>query len=217
MCTTPDITTFDLEAVKPSISTTAGAVFKFYENQADATAQNNNYIQNLLNYNGNDGQILYVVVSNGGFCSKMVELKLLKEATPTAKLKTSKIKICPGESVTLSAEGGNTYLWSNFSGTADTQTVTLYQTTVFTVYAIGTKGCKSLNPATIRIEVTPEITSPLTDVEMCVGDIVTLDAGAGLNYKYLWSTGATTQKINVDQWGIYTVEIDNGICKRFSL
>ncbi|TLX25055.1 gliding motility-associated C-terminal domain-containing protein [Chryseobacterium indologenes] len=214
LCTTPDITTFDLEAVKPSISTTAGAVFKFYENQADATAQNNNYIQNLLNYNGNDGQILYVVVSNGGFCSKMVELKLLKEATPTAKLKTSKIKICPGESVTLSAEGGNTYLWSNFSGTADTQTVTLYQTTVFTVYAIGTKGCKSLNPATIRIEVTPEITSPLTDVEMCVGDIVTLDAGAGPNYKYLWSTGATTQKINVYQWGIYTVEIDNGICKK---
>jgi hypothetical protein len=32
---------------------------------------------------------LYVVVSNGGFCSKMVELKLFKEETPVAKLKTS--------------------------------------------------------------------------------------------------------------------------------
>ncbi|AZA82864.1 gliding motility protein [Chryseobacterium lactis] len=214
LCTTPDITTFDLESIKPSISTTPGAVFKFYENQADAIAQNNNYIQNILNYNGNDGQILYVVVSNGGFCSKTVELTLLKEATPTAKVKVSKIKICPGESVTLTAEGGDTYLWSNFPGTGNMQTVTLYQTTIFTVYALGTKGCKSLNPATVRVEVTPEITSPLTDVEICVGDKATLDAGAGPGYKYLWSTGATTQKIDVDQWGIYTVEIDNGICKK---
>ncbi|MFP3831812.1 choice-of-anchor L domain-containing protein [Chryseobacterium sp. SIMBA_028] len=214
LCTTPDITTFDLSTIKPSISPTPGAIFKFYEQQADAVAQNNNYIQNILNYNGNDGQILYVVVSNGGFCSKMVELKLLKEATPTTKVKASSIKVCPGETVTLTAEGGDTYLWSNFPGTGNMQDVTLYQSTTFTVYAIGAKGCKSLNPATIRIEVTPEITTPLTDVEMCVGDQVTLDAGAGPNYKYLWSTGATTQKINVNQWGIYTVEIDNGFCKK---
>lgn len=214
LCTTPDITTFDLSTIKPAISPTPGAVFKFYVNQADAIAQNNNYIQNILNYNGNDGQILYVVVSNGGFCSKMVELKLLKEVTPTAKVKSSRIKICPGESVTLTAEGGDSYQWVNFMGTGNMQTVTLYQTTVFTVYAVGAKGCRSLNPATIRIEVTPEIESPLKDVEMCIGDVVTLDAGAGPNYKYVWSTGATTQKIDVDKWGIYTVEVDNGICKK---
>ncbi|MFZ4927695.1 choice-of-anchor L domain-containing protein [Chryseobacterium sp. Mn2064] len=214
LCTTPDITTFDLSTVMPLISPTPGAIFKFYVDQADAIAQNGNYIQTPLNYNGNDGQILYVVVSNGGFCSKMVELKLLKETTPTAKVKSSRIKICPGESVTLTAEGGDTYEWSNFLGTGNMQTVTLYQTTTFTVYALGTKGCKSLNPATIRIEVTPEITSPLKDVEICVGDKVTLDAGAGPGFKYLWSTGATTQKIDVDQWGIYSVEVDNGICKK---
>ena len=214
LCTTPDITTFDLSTIMPSISPTPGAIFKFYVNQADAIAQNGNYIQTPLNYNGNDGQILYVVVSNGGFCSKMVELTLLKETTPTAKVKSSRIKICPGESVTLTAEGGDTYEWSNFMGTGNMQTVTLYQTTTFTVYALGTKGCKSLNPATIRIEVTPEITSPLKDVEMCIGDKVTLDAGAGAGFKYLWSTGATTQKIDVDQWGIYSVEVDNGICKK---
>lgn len=214
LCTTPDITTFDLTSIMSTISPTPGAVFKFYVNQADAIAQNDNYIQNILKYNGNDGQILYVVVSNGSFCSKMVELKLLKETTPTAKVKASKIKICPGETVTLTAEGGDSYQWVNFMGTGNIQTVTLYQTTTFTVYALGAKGCKSLNPATIRIEVTPEITSPLKDVEMCIGDVVTLDAGAGPNYTYLWSTGATTQKIDVDQWGIYTVEINNGICKK---
>ncbi|MFC3758368.1 choice-of-anchor L domain-containing protein [Chryseobacterium tructae] len=214
LCSTPDITTFDLSTIKPTISTTPGAIFKFYEKQTDAVAENNNYIQNILNYNGTDGQILYVVVSNGGFCSRLIELKLLKEETPVAKVKASSIQICPGETVTLTGEGGNTYLWDNFPGTGNIQTVTLYKTTVFNVYAIGEKGCKSLNPATIRIEVVPEIKSPLTDVEMCDGDRVTLDAGAGPKYKYKWSTGATTQKIDVEKWGIYTVEIDNGYCKK---
>lgn len=214
LCTTPDITTYDLTNAMSSISPTPGAVFRFYVNQADAVAQNGNYIQNVLNYNGTDGQILYTVVSNGGFCSKMIELKLLKEATPVAGIKSSRIKICPGETVTLTAEGGVTYQWVNFPGTGNTQTVTLHQTTTFTVYAVGAKGCRSLNPATIKVEVTPEITSPLKDVEMCLGDRITLDAGAGPNYKYLWSTGATTQTITADSWGVYTVEIDNGFCKK---
>ncbi|UOU98072.1 gliding motility-associated C-terminal domain-containing protein [Chryseobacterium daecheongense] len=214
LCTTPDITTFDLTNAMSSISPTPGAVFYFYENLTDAQAQNGNYIQNILSYNGTDGQILYVVVSNGGFCSQLVELELLKEATPVAHLTSSRIKVCPGETVDFTASGGNTYLWNNFPGTGNTQSATLYQTTTFTVYALGVKGCKSLQPATVTVEVTPEITSPLKDVEMCIGDRVTLDAGAGPNYKYLWSTGATTQTINVDQLGVYTVTIDNGYCTK---
>ena len=214
LCATPDITTFDLTNAIPLISPTPGAVFRFYVNQTDAIAQNGNYIQNILNYNGNDGQILYTVVSDGNFCSKMIELKLLKETAPTAGLKSSRIKICPGETVTLTAEGGTSYQWTNFLGTGNIQTATLYQTTTFTVYAVGAKGCRSLNPARITVEVTPELTSPLKDVEMCLGDRVILDAGAGPNYKYLWNTGATTQTIVASDWGVYTVEVDNGFCKK---
>lgn len=214
LCSTPDITTFDLTNAMSTISPTPGAVFRFYEDENDALAKNDNYIQNVLNYNGNDGQILYTVVSDGGFCSKLIELTLLKETTPKAGVKSSRIKICPGETVTLTAEGGASYQWANFLGTGDTQTATLYQTTTFTVYAVGTKGCRSLNPATITVEVTPELTSPLKDVEMCLGDRVILDAGAGPNYKYLWNTGATTQTIPVSDWGVYTVEVDNGFCKK---
>ncbi|WP_294208011.1 choice-of-anchor L domain-containing protein [uncultured Chryseobacterium sp.] len=214
LCTTPDITTFDLSTILPAISTTPGAVFRIYVNQADAMAQNNNYLTNILNYNGTDGQILYVVVSNGGFCSKMVQLNLRKEATPTASVVATKLKICPGDTVNLTATGGTTYEWSNFQGTGNTQSVTLFNTTTFTVYAIGAKGCRSLKPATVTVEVIPEMTSPLMDVEMCMGDRVVLDAGAGTNYTYLWSTGATTQTINVDQLGVYTVAVNNGYCTR---
>ncbi|ALR29820.1 gliding motility protein [Chryseobacterium sp. IHB B 17019] len=214
LCTTTDVTWFDLTDAMPSISTTTGAVFHFYEDQADALAQNDDYIQDVLHYNGNDGQILYVVVSNGGFCSKMIELKLLKEARPTAHVVASKLKVCPGEVVDFTATGGATYEWSNFPGTGNTQSATVHNTTTFTVYALGPKGCKSSLPATITVEVVPALTSPLADVEICQGDRVTLDAGAGPNYTYQWSTGEITQTINVDQLGIYTVTIKNGYCEK---
>jgi gliding motility-associated-like protein len=214
LCTTPDVTTFNLNATKASISNNAlTATFRFYENQADALAQNNSYITNIYNYNGTDGQVLFVVVSDGIFCSKLVELTLHREVTPVAQLASSQYRICAGESVTLTASGGVTYQWDNFGGSGSTQTVTLHQSTEFTVYAIGTQGCKSLQPAKVRIEVIPAITTPLLDVEMCVGDSIVLDAGAGNNYTYLWNTGATTQTIVANELGIYTVEIDNGVCK----
>lgn len=214
LCSTTDVTWFDLTDAMPSISATPGAVFTFYEDQADALAQNDDNIQDILHYNGNDGQILYVVVSNGGFCSTMVELTLLKETRPTASLVASKLKVCPGSTVELTATGGSTYEWANFQGTGNVQTATVYTTTTFSVYALGAKGCQSSLPAEVTVEVVPEITSPLRDVEMCQGDRITLDAGAGSNYSYLWSTGEITQTINVDNWGVYTVKIDNGYCER---
>ena len=214
LCSTPDVTWFDLTDAMPSISTTPGAVFTFYEDQADALAQNDDYIQDILHYNGNDGQVLYVVVSNGGFCSKMIELTLLKETRPTASVVASKLKVCPGSTVELTATGGSTYEWANFQGTGNVQTATVYTTTTFSVYALGAKGCQSSLPAEVTVEVVPELTSPLRDVEMCQGDRITLDAGAGPNYSYLWSTGEITQTINVDNWGVYSVKIDNGYCER---
>jgi gliding motility-associated-like protein len=213
LCSTPDITTFDLNNAKPLISPTPNAVFRFYENQADATAQNANFIQTPANYNGANGQILYVVVSDGGFCSKTIELTLTREVTPIAGVTSSRIRVCPGEAVTLTATGGVTYLWDNFPGNGNTQTVTVNQTTTFTVYALGALGCKSLLPAKITVETVAPITSPLLDVEMCVGDTITLDAGAGTNYTYLWNTGAETQTIVATQLGVYTVTINNGICE----
>jgi len=214
LCTTPSVSTFDLNSAKPSISTTAGAVFKFYVNQADAVAQNANFITTPELFDGNDGQVLHVVVSNGGFCSKLVTLTLRKEATPVAVLNASKVRICNGESVTLTASGGVTYEWSGFSGTGAVRTLSPTQTTTYTVYAIGAQGCKSLQPVSVTVEVVPAITSNLTGGYICSGDQITLDAGAGPSYQYLWNNGATTQTISATTAGTYSVTINNGVCSK---
>ncbi|MEE6129363.1 choice-of-anchor L domain-containing protein [Chryseobacterium arthrosphaerae] len=214
LCTTPTLTTFNLEDAKPMISTTPGAVFKFYANLADAQAQNNSNITNLTNYNGTDGQVLHVLVSNGAFCSRIATLTLRKEELPVAILNAAKLKICLGESVLLTAGGGVTYEWGDTSATGATRTVTPTKTTTYTVYAIGAQGCKSLQPARVTVEVVPAIVSTLKGGHICKGDKITLDAGTGPGYTYLWSTGDTTQTIVAGTPGEYSVTISNGVCSQ---
>ncbi|PWN59912.1 choice-of-anchor L domain-containing protein [Chryseobacterium viscerum] len=215
LCTTPTLSTFNLETAKPLISTTQGAVFRFYANQADAQAQNNSYITNLTSYTGTDGQILYVLVSNGAFCSKIATLTLRKEETPTALVTAPRLKICAGESVLLTATGGVTYQWSDSSSTTGgIRNVSPTQTTTYTVYAIGAQGCKSLQPARITIEVVPAIVSNLKGGHICQGDKIILDAGSGPGYTYQWSSGETSQSITVGTPGQYSVIISNGVCSK---
>lgn len=214
LCTTPSNFTFNLDSAKPLISTTTGAVFKFYLAQADAIAGNTSNITSTTAFNGNDGQIIYVNVSNGAFCSKVATLTLRKEATPIAVLAASKLKICAGESVTLTASGGATYQWDGFTGTGAVRTVSPTQNTTYTVYAIGTQGCKSLLPATVVVEVVPAITSNLKGGFICLGDRITLDAGAGPNYTYQWNNGETAQTVAAATPGTYSVTISNGVCSK---
>ena len=214
LCSTPTLTTFNLEDAKPLISTTPGAVFRFYTTLAAAQAQNNTNITALTNYNGTDGQVLYVNVSNGAFCSKVATLTLKKEETPIAQLTAPRLKICLGESLILTAAGGVTYQWSDTSTTTGVRTVSPTQTTTYTVYAIGAQGCRSLQSATITVEVVPAITSGLKGGFICEGDQIVLDAGTGPNYTYIWNTGATTQSISTSVPGEYTVTISNGVCSK---
>lgn len=133
---------------------------------------------------------------------------------PIAGIAASKSKICAGESVTLTATGGFTYEWDGLPGNGNTQIVTPAVTTTYSVYALGGNGCRSTQPATVKIEVVPAIVSTLADVSVCAGDTGTLDAGAGPSYTYLWSTGATTQTISTNVPGTYSVTISNGVCSK---
>ncbi|RMZ58596.1 gliding motility protein [Chryseobacterium nematophagum] len=80
-------------------------------------------------------------------------------APPTTGLTATKVKICAGESVTLTASGGATYNWQNgLTGNGATQVVTPTANTTYTVTAVSAGGCVSQNPASITIEVFQPIT-----------------------------------------------------------
>lgn len=51
---------------------------------------------------------------------------------------------------------------------------------------------------------------------LCPGQTVTLSAPSGAGYTYLWSTGATTQTIQVAATGEYSVQLASGNCASYS-
>lgn len=104
-------------------------------------------------------------------------------APPTTGLTASKILICAGESVTLTASGGVTYNWVGLTGNGNTQTVTPAATTTYTVTAVGSNGCVSQNPATITIQVSQPITVQNASLLKCY-------VAGGINYNL---TEAQTQ------------------------
>ena len=156
---------------------------------------------------------VYAVGANGCISANPATVTVIV-GPPVAGISANPTKICAGDSVTLTATGGITYSWVGLTGNGNTQVVSPTVTTIYSVFALGGNGCSSVNPATITIEVVPAIVSTLKDVYVCVGDKGTLDAGAGTNYTYVWSTGATTQTITTSVTGTYSVTISNGVCSK---
>lgn len=156
---------------------------------------------------------VYAVGANGCVSANPATVTVIV-GPPTAAVTADKLKICAGESVTLTATGGITYNWVGLNGNGPVQVVSPTTTTTYSVYALGGNGCSSVNPATITIEVVPGITSSLHDVYICPGETATLDAGSQPGYTYLWNTGETTSIINTTTLGTYSVTISNGTCSK---
>lgn len=110
---------------------------------------------------------------------------------------------CQGESTTLTAVGGNSYLWSNYEQTPSISVSTpgVYVVTVSSEY-----GCSSTTSHTLVSNPlpVPQITGEST---FCDGSFATLNASGGISY--LWSSGEATPNISAYQAGTYTVTITN--------
>jgi len=120
---------------------------------------------------------------------------------------------CEGGSVVLSAITADHYLWS----TGDTtQTITVSTSGSYSVSSATNTGCTSTVSAPIVVTAYSATPLPVVSTlngttEFCDGGSVTLSAQAG--FRYLWSTGDTTQSVVVSAAGNYTVTLlNNGGC-----
>ncbi len=100
--------------------------------------------------------------------------------------------ICNGGTAILSASGGDTYTWNN-GATTSSITVNPLDTTTYTVTV---SNGKCAHDTTISVAVANKTKGSITPAQkICLGAVITLSASGGGKYK--WSTGATTNSINI--------------------
>ena len=158
-----------------------------------------------------------VTVSNNTGCQRSsnvvpVTVTSVVNAAITASGSTT---ICQGETVTLSANSGANYVWSNG---ATTQSITAVASGSYNVTVDYGNGCSDVSPAVnVTVNPLPNVNlSAAGATTFCDGNSVQLNASGGNTY-YWFPTGATTNSINVTQSGLYSVvATDNNGCSAIS-
>lgn len=114
------------------------------------------------------------------------------------------LQVCIGGARTLDAGAGyGSYLWSTG---ATTRTITVNNAAVYTVTVTNAGGCASTDTFE-TVLVNPTAVNIGANQAICESSPLTLDAG-NAGSTYTWSTGATTQTIQVSKAGTYSVVVN---------
>ena len=112
-------------------------------------------------------------------------------------------ELCPGGSTNLCAvSGASTYLWNTG---ASTQCITVTSSGTYTATLTNSSGCTSTCSKTVTVS-NPPTCSIIGSSILCPGGSTNLCAPAGA-VSYVWNNGSTTQCINVNSGGSYSVTI----------
>lgn len=193
---------------------TDAADIKIYFDAADGNFQtiahweNTPQWENTLNNTFTSGSPLSSLAKTGwnDFSTNPFALATLAPAAPTVTA-NGPTTFCAGDSVILNAGSGySSYSWSNG---ATSQTVVISASGTYSVTVSNGGTCNASSTNTIVVTVNPTPTPVITSsgsTTLCAGDSIVLDAGTGYS-TYLWSTNATTQTINVNTAGNYSVTV----------
>lgn len=110
---------------------------------------------------------------------------------PTIAATSSASAICAGDSVTLTATGGDTYVWTPGNSTANPLMTSPSSTTTYTVTGTNTStGCVSTANVTVTVNALPNVAATASDSSICTGSSTTLTATGAVTY--LWNPGSST-------------------------
>jgi len=132
--------------------------------------------------------------------------------TPTVTSSTGQTTFCANAGVYLTTSSvGYNYQWIKGAAAqtgATNQNYTPTATSSYKVKITDNIGCSATSSAfsvTVNVAPAPTITGVSN---ICSGSSVAISANTSYN-SYLWSTGATTQSINVSSAGTYTLTVTN--------
>ncbi len=138
-----------------------------------------------------------VTVTDANGCVNTAQAVVNVNPLPTVSMSPD-ATICIGESSTLSAAGGVTYLWSPAATLSDANianpVATPIVTTTYNVTVTDANGCINYGATTVNVNPLPTVvTSP--PVAICIGQSTQLTATGGVTYA--WSNAASLSNANI--------------------
>ena len=147
-----------------------------------------------------------VTVTDSKTCSANTTVEVIVNPLPIALI-VGDLEICIGDETSLTATGGQNYLWSDGS-TTSTISVSPNVNTTYRVTVTDGNGCSQNTSVDVVVRPLPipTITGELT---ICKGNNTTLTAGGGVSYE--WSNGSTSTSITVAPFvsKTFTVTVTN--------
>ena len=114
------------------------------------------------------------------------------------------LTICQGETTTLTASGGFSYMWSTGSNMTSIQAS---ENGNYTVIATAVNGCQASQTVTLTVNPVP-IMSIQGNPTLCANESQTLTASGAV--AYVWNEGTTTDHLTINTSGVYSVTGTNG-------
>ncbi len=177
----------------PSVSVTASATEICAGEQvillatgADVMTWDNN-VENGVAFTPTQTNTYTLTATDNNGCQIQEQVTVTVNPLPDITIDASTTQICAGESVTLTASGTDTFVWSD--NIANGEPFTPTQTATYTVTGTDANGCQAQDQITITVNPLPVVTATASTTEICAGEKVTLTATGAVTYD--WDNGVT--------------------------
>lgn len=199
---------------QPTVSISASNTSVCYPSTISLTANGaNTYTWAGIEATGNpitvDGVGTYSITVTGTNtttnCSNTASTTVTVNPLPTITITPSATSVCAPNTITLTADGADSYTWSNGLGSDAQATVSNVGTYTVTVTGTNTTTtCSNTATQSVTIKTRPTVTIS-GDTSLCTGATITLTANSQTGVSFEWSDESQNATLEVSTGGTYSV------------